>query len=98
MSMFVKPSTINDDRVRDLREDAPSLVVRTQVGRVAVIRLLASGPVIQMRLRPLSPNLPLHSGDAVVMQRNVLDHDGSSTTFHAVVSAHVGYPPERFRL
>lgn len=91
MSTFVKPSTFGDNRIRDLREDAPSLVVQTNEGRIAVIRLFTFGPVIQSHLRPLPPNPPLHPGDLPPPQVRVLDAAGNPATFNAIITAQVGY-------
>lgn len=97
MSTFVNPSKFGNNRVRDLRENAPSLVVRTQEGRIGVVRLFTFGPVIQCHLRPLPPNPPLHNGDVVPTQVRVLNANGQPATFNTVVSAQVGYPQKAVR-
>ncbi len=91
MSTFVKPSTFGDNQIRDLRDDAPSLVLQTNEGRIAVIRLFTFGPVIQSHLRPLPPNPPLHPGDLPPPQVRVLDAAGNPATFNAMITAQVGY-------
>lgn len=91
MSTFVKPSTFGDNRIRDLRADAPSLVVQTNEGKIAVIRLFTFGPVIQSHLRPLAPNPPLHPGDIEPPQVRLMDATGNPATFNALITAQVGY-------
>lgn len=97
MSVFVNPSTAGDNQIRDLRENAPSLVVQTQEGRLAVIRLITFGPVIQSHLRPLPPDPPLAPGDIVPSTVRLINDDGTPATFNNIATARVGFSKTPFR-
>ena len=67
LATFMEPEGDPANGILNVRKSAPSLVVQTAEGKIAVIRFLgmADGPVFKSHPRPLPPNLPLHPGDVV---------------------------------
>ncbi len=69
LTTFMEPEGDPANGILKVRKRAPSLVVQTAEGKVAVIRFLgmADGPVFKSHPRPLAPNPPLHAGDVVAV-------------------------------
>jgi hypothetical protein len=69
LSQFVMLNTQSQIGGRQVKPNAPSVVVQSREGNISVFRVMrmsvggADLPVIMLRRRPLAPYPPIHSGD-----------------------------------